>query len=610
MLWGLIQPTLTTCHTLSSHFSASSHTYRIHTSSPAAQALFDQGMLLAYNFNHPEALKSFQEGLKYDPQAPMMHFGIQYALSPYANVVWGPGDAANSFPVVMPNEVVMAKQAAKDGLAAAQAAASLHPGDPQVLAELAYLTAAHDLWRDMRDNADPAWTQALEQYAEALEAIAAEYLSDADAPALAAEARMTLNPWVYWEGPLEKRVPVQPDRVVGPAFVNITAAQARSPGHPLASHLLIHLTEAGTPGSSKYVPRQPGFAALGELGADVLSGSGTPAFPAMGHLTHMPSHIYLRVGRWHDAVVSNKQALAIDEKDAAHCVEPYMPTHNANLLQFSAMMSGELKEAEALAHKMATYPELFGPNNMADGRERSTLAMVQSRYAQWDPLLALTPADLDYSNDGVMIPPGTPEYGNTVYHYVRALAHAAKAAQASDGATRSSHTDQMQSELHALQSAVSALPDDPQTRPGDGIGIYSPGFRRLGQIQLLTAGARAAVLSGDWSSAVNQLQQAIQVDNSFGYTEPPRQQHPIKPCLAWVMLQQGKLQQAESMYREDLADFPLNPWSLKGLQQVYQQQNTAEAKQKLQQVNTDLSESWRHADKDVPLNSSCPTFSD
>lgn len=71
---------------------------------------------------------------------------------------------------------------------------------------------------------------------------------------------MCCSPWVYWQGPLDKRIPVEPERVVGPAFANITAAQARSPSHPLAAHLLIHLAEAGTPGSSKYLPKQPGYA--------------------------------------------------------------------------------------------------------------------------------------------------------------------------------------------------------------------------------------------------------------------------------------------------------------------------------------------------------------
>jgi predicted Zn-dependent protease len=77
-----------------------------------------------------------------------------------------------------------------------------------------------------------------------------------------------------------------------------------------------------------------------------------------------------------------------------------------------------------------------------------------------------------------------------------------------------------------------------------------------------------------------------------------------------VLLQQGKLQEAEQVYLDDLANFPRNPWSLKGLQQVYQKQNTSAAKQKLQKVTSDLTEAWQHADKDLQLNSSCPTFSD
>eukprot|EP00879_Flechtneria_rotunda_P002107 GHRR01002288.1.p1 GENE.GHRR01002288.1~~GHRR01002288.1.p1 ORF type:complete len:734 (+),score=249.35 GHRR01002288.1:60-2261(+) len=590
------------------HYKLNGFHHKINTSSLEAQALFDQGLLLAYNFNHPEALKAFQLGLKYDPNAPMLHWGMAYSLSPYANVVWGPAPADQSYPVVLPNELKLAQEATEAGFAAAQAAQQQSPDDPQLQAELQYITAAHKLWHNVKDSTDKNWFKGLAAYAEALQDISAAHPSDADAPALAAEARMNFSPWVYWSGPWNRRTPVNADTVLNPSLRLINTALERQPNHPLAAHILIHLTEAGTPGSRDYVPEVPGYAVLGERGADILADG--PAFPDMGHLTHMSSHTYIRVGRWHDAVVANKLALAADQRDAARCVQPYMPEHNAALLQYAAMMSGELSEALQLAQQQVEFPETFGPNHMSDGRERAARPYLLARFAQWQPIMQLDRAALDYSNDGVMLPFGTDKFSDGVYHYVRSMALASAAAHARDGPSKAFLTQQMQGEVSLLKQAVQQTPQDPITQPGDGIGIYSPGFKRLGQIELLFAQAHADVLNSNWQSAAQQLQKAIATDTSFGYTEPPRQYQPLKACLGWVYLQQGKLNEAEKAYLDELLELPNNPWSLKGLQQVYQKQATAEAATKLTKVESRLAVAWSHADSEAKLTSSCPVFSD
>ncbi|WIA39815.1 hypothetical protein OEZ86_005868 [Tetradesmus obliquus] len=592
----------------SSYFDLRGFSHPIATSAPAAQALFDQGLLLAYNFNHPEALKAFQAGLKIDPDAPMLHWGVTYSLSPYANLVWGKAPADGSYEVVTTQEVTAAREAATAGLIAANSALAVDPDNGQLQKDLRYVEAAAKLWGAVKQAGDPAWAPALERYAKELESIAADYPTDADAPALAAEARMNLSPWVHWKGPLGRRTPVKPDTVVLPALDDIASSLQRQQRHPMAAHLLIHLTEGGTPGPASPQTLQPGFAALGEPGADVLAEG--PAYPQMGHLTHMPSHSYLRTGRWHDAVTANVLALQADEAQAAKCIEPYMPQHNESMLHFAAAMSGEYAASHELALRQVTYPELFGPGNMADGRERPMLLMLYARWAQWEPLLQLDKSWLDYSNDGVMLPPGTEQFGEGVWHYARALALASAAAHESDAAAAASLRQALAAELAGLDAAVAATPRDPFTQPGDGIGIYSPGFKRLGEIESLVAHARADVLDSRWQPAAKKLRQALFIDGGFGYTEPPRQYQPLKPCLGWLMLQAGRLEEAERVYASDLNDLPRNPWSLRGLQQVYEAQGTPAAAQKLQQVTGELAASWAHADPGLSPSSSCPAFSD
>ncbi|KAF8058948.1 hypothetical protein HT031_005516 [Scenedesmus sp. PABB004] len=604
------------------YFDLRGFTHPIRTSSPLAQRLFDQGLLLAWDFNHPEALRAFRAGLEADPHAPMLHFGVALSLGPYANVVWGAAPPDGSFPVVTPSELAAAQAAAAAGGAEARAAAAAAPGDPRAAAEAAYLAAAERLWGSVASSDDPAFTPALARYAEDLEAIAAAAQpgGDADAWALAAEARMNTSPWEHWAGPLGRRRPLHPDSVELPALRDIAAALAARPGHPLAAHLLIHLTEGGTPGSARDVPALPGFAAAGEPGADALAGPPvgpggdrtSPAWPGMGHLIHMPSHTFLRVGRWHDAVVSNSLALAADEAQAGVCVAPYMPGHNAALLQFAAGMSGELDAARALARRMVDFPETFGPDNMSDGRERATLPLLLARFARWDELAAAAVPDaFDYTRDGVMLPPGADTFNDGVLHYSRALVAAARAARAPDGAgaARDALERELAAEARALAAAVAATPPDPVTRPGPGLGIYSPGFNALGRIELQVVRARQAVLRRDWGGAAAALRAAVAVDDGLGYTEPPRQTQPLRQCLGWVLLQAGRLGEAEQAYRADLAELPRNPWSLRGLQQVYSRQGPASAA-KLQQVTADLAEAWAHADEGLPLNTSCPALSD
>lgn len=578
--------------------------HKIFTSSPEAQALFDQGLLLTYNFNRPEAVNSFRSGLEFDPDAPMLLWGLSHAQGPYANKVWGPAPPDGSFETITPAEFEEAKADAQAALISVQSALAVSPDDPQLLHDAAYIQAEADLWGSVSRYDDPHINKALEQYAAKLESLAVSYPGDPDALGLAAEARMNISPWVHWQGPLDRRRPVKASTVVTPALADIAEALRRYPGHPMAAHLMIHLTEAGTPGVG--LPAVPGNAALGEAAADSLSR--VHPYPSMGHLTHMPGHTYTRLGRWGDAVDANLAALAADAAIAQRCVQPYMPEHNSQQLLYAAVNTGQLALAEQQTQVAIDFPKQYGPSVMADGRERVSRPLIQARFGHWGPVLQLTPSDIDYSSDGIMVSPAADVFGRGVFHYVRALAFASAAAHET-GDARQQHEASLAAELQALSAAVDATPRDVVTRPGEGLGVPSPGFKALGRMELLAARARVDVLRGDLSSAANKLRSAIRIDQTLGYTEPPRQYQPMKECLGWVLLQQGKLKAAEQAYLEDLAELPENPWALKGLAQVYAAQGpTAAAKRA--DAEARFAAAWAHADPGLTLPTSCPSFSE
>ncbi|HEY1963107.1 MAG TPA: hypothetical protein VGG69_11860, partial [Rhizomicrobium sp.] len=241
----------------------SDHHHPITTTNPQTQAFFDQGVRLLFAFNHAEAIRSFREAARLDPNCAMCWWGVATALGPNINLPMQPDAIAPA-------------------LAAIQMARALEPhASPE---EVAWIEAAA-----ARYSADPkADRHALdESYAAAMGKIWAQYPNDLDAGTFYAEAMMDTQPWDYW----------QPDAITpkghGAEIVStLESILKREPMHPGALHLYIHAVEAST------TPERA------EAAADKLE----PLMPAAGHIVHMPSHIYFRVGRYEDAVKVNTLA--------------------------------------------------------------------------------------------------------------------------------------------------------------------------------------------------------------------------------------------------------------------------------------------------------------
>ena len=238
------------------------HHHAITTKSTPAKRYFDQGLVLAYGFNHAEAARSFRQAIKLDPNCAMCNWGLAYVLGPNINAT-------------------MEDDAVTESYAAIQQAVKLSENSSE--AEQAYISALSQRYTDKALEDRSALDLA---YAKAMAQVTREHPDDLDAATIYAEALMNTMPWDYWT---EEGEPKPEAQKVLDTLESILEGE---PNHPGANHLYIHAVEAVKP--------EQAISAADRLG-DLVPGS--------GHLVHMPSHIYIRVGRYHDAAVANQKAM-------------------------------------------------------------------------------------------------------------------------------------------------------------------------------------------------------------------------------------------------------------------------------------------------------------
>src|SRR5262245_18081442 len=292
--------------------SFGTHSYRITTSSADAQRWFDQGLRMVYAFNHAEALKAFRQALRVDPSCAMCYWGIALAEGSNYN---SPTDADRE----------------KTALAAIQQAERLSAGaTPEERALIQALAKRH--------SADPlAKRDALDRaYADAMRDVARQFPDDLEAATFHADAMMNLRPWNLW------MMDGTPQPGTEEIVLTLERVLAKNPEHPYAIHLYIHAVEASaTPGRA-------------EAAADRLA----RLMPGAGHLTHMPAHIYWRVGRYGDAVSTNLVAVQAD-RDYFKTAQPSMlyrglyHTHNIDFIWQSASMMGRSQDTIRYAREFA-----------------------------------------------------------------------------------------------------------------------------------------------------------------------------------------------------------------------------------------------------------------
>ncbi|MGK2915506.1 MAG: hypothetical protein ACSLE5_13855 [Porticoccaceae bacterium] len=317
---------------------------KVSTSNPQAQKYFDQGLMLAYAFNHAEAVRSFREAQRLDPQLAIAYWGEAYALGPNIN--------APMFPdAILPAFAAVEKAVSLKGHA--------QPWERGLIDAVAK--------RYVSDvNADRKPLDAA--YAEAMQTLAKKYPNDPDLLSIAAESMLDTSPWNYWTNDGHPR-PHTMDVVT-----LIEKAIALRADHPLALHLHIHALEA-----SNDAPRA---VASGDRLLTIV--------PGAGHLVHMPAHIFFRVGRYGDAAAANERAIAVDEDYISQCkaqgIYPaaYYP-HNAHFLWIAYSYQGHSADAIAAARKTASNAHDGLPLPTDQFKVAPLHAMV--KFAQWDEVL-------------------------------------------------------------------------------------------------------------------------------------------------------------------------------------------------------------------------------
>lgn len=474
------------------------HHFEVTTKSDRSQYFFDQGYRLTLGFNHSEALRAFKEAVRLDPENAMAYWGWALVLGPNLN---------------LPMQETVVAQA----YSALQMAVSLK--DQVSARERAYIEALA-----VRYSKDPKADRAALDgaYADAMAALVKRYPDDLEAATLYAAAIMNTNPWDYW---YPDGSPKPPTKTV---LSTLQSVIVRNPNHAGAHHYLIHTVESFRP-------------ELGVESADLLG----KLMPGAGHIVHMPSHIYMRVGRYADSYKANILAVKADKGYITQCRSQglyplaYYP-HNIHFLVWSAMFQGRSKEALVAARQVAgAIPANSTDNSWALYESfRSQPMFVMVRFAKWEAILAEPQ------------PEKAAQFMNGVWHYGRGMAY-----------VNQGKTSQAQAEFTRLKKVRQQAESDTS---------YYSGFGAAGALLTIAEEVLAgeiAAKQGNYTRAISHLERAVRLEDGLTYNEPSDWYFPVRHVLGALLLEAGFPAEAEVVYWEDLRRNPKNGYALFGLKQ-------------------------------------------
>jgi tetratricopeptide (TPR) repeat protein len=502
------------------------HTHKITTGNPKTQAYFDQGVRLLFGFNHAEAIRSFREAARLDPACAMCWWGVAFALGPNINLPMQPDAVAPAW-------------------AALEMARSLEPkASPEEVAWIEALAARYA-------QNPPADRHPLDEaFAQAMAKVWDSYPNDLDAGVFYTEAMMDTQPWDYWQS--DAKTP----KGHGAEIVEtLEGVLKREPLHPGALHLYIHAVEAST------TPERA------EAAADKLE----PLMPAAGHIVHMPSHIYFRVGRYEDAVKVNTLAAQKDEAYIAACkAQGFYPlayySHNIHFLWTSSEMLGRYASAKDAARRVIKASDAGLP--MAAGLPpvqlyRLVPVVTDLRFGRWNDVLA------------EKLPPPELKLTTAVYRYARAFAYANK--------RDFKHAAQERALLAAMITKKEFAAIDAFPVPGT----------KMAELGLTLVDGEVARMKGNLPKALVYFKKANDLYDAIPYTEPDYWHQPVSHIYGAALLQAHKPAEAEAVYRRSLTDHRIDGWALFGLEQALKAQGKA---QEAKSVKAEFDKAWSMAD--------------
>ncbi len=506
--------------------------YPVTTNSELAQKYFNQGLILAYGFNHEESFRSFEEVARLDPNCAMAYWGMAYVLGPNINLPMDDGVVHSAYDAI-------------------QEAISLLDEETQKEKDFVIALSKRYASEVMEDRIplDQAYSDAMREYVK-------KYPGDLDAATMFAESIMDLHPWDYWQ----KDGTMQP--WTSEILLTLEEVLKTNPDHHGANHLYIHVVEASK------TPEQ------GIASADKLRFLA----PGAGHLVHMPAHIYIRTGKYHEGSLANLRAVESDEEYINQCNQQgfyplaYYP-HNYHFLWATATLEGDSKTAIDAAIKTSQKP----PDSLLNVCGYQTLQhyaviplYAYVTFGKWDEIL-------NYPQ-----PQDERPYMQSIWHYSRAMAYISN-----------SDFIEAEKELEVLEK----MRFDKKIEDLSIWGINSAGT--LIKIAYEIVCGELAAKKNDYPLAIEHLKKAVEIEYTLRYDEPPTWFYPCRQNLGAVLIEAGKYEEAEKVYRENLTDIPDNGWGLFGLHQaLLKQSKTDEAAE----VEKRFNEAWKYSD--IELSSS------
>lgn len=532
----------------------------VSTGEDEAAEWFNRGLTWAYAFNHEEAYGCFQRALAVDPNFALAHWGAAVVVGPNYNKPWeafDPEDLAESLATADHH---------------ASRARELAPGAPAVEQGLiATLSARYPLATAPEgDEWQTAW---VEGYADACRELLLSHPDDLDVLAITLDALLGVQPWDLWDlttgEPRDGAPTIEAKELVDRALALPGARQ-----HPGLLHFAVHLMEMSpSPESALWIA---------DWARDVV--------PDGGHLVHMPTHIDVLCGDYRRVMETNEAAVRADERYLQHRGALNFYTlyraHNLHFVMYGAMFLGQSQAALSAGRRLEAIlpPELLRVSTppMADWLEgfypMTMHAMI--RFGLWDDIIA-EPF------------PDDPElYCTTmaVMHYAKGVAHAAK-------------EDVAQAERHRelFRAAVQRVPESRT--------VFNNTCQDILAVAAAMLDGEIEYRRGNYDEAFAHLRRSVELDDALPYDEPWSWMQPTRHALAALLLEQGRVEEAETVYRQDLGYeegipranlHPDNVWSLHGyhecLERLGKHELAGVVRRRLDIVR---------AQADVPIKASC-----
>jgi len=544
---------------VSRYFDLGSYWRRVTTTSAPARRWFNRGLVWAYGFNHEEAIRCFEASLGYDENCVMAHWGIAYAVGPNYNAQWDAFDSESLAAAVSRAHAALAEARAAGGFGRA------HPVEQSLIRAMSARFPAAVPPKDCQP-----WSQ---DYAGAMRAVYRDHPDDLDVTALFADALMNLAPWDLWDQHTGEPSSI-PCTSEAREILERALATESGRQHPGILHFYIHLMEM-----SPYPELAlPASGLLREL------------VPDAGHLLHMPTHIDVLCGDYPQVISSNTRAIAADERYVAAQgpmnVYTLYRVHNYHFKIYGAMFLGQshaaLEAADGLAASIPAELLAVERPAMADLLE-GFVAMRQHvliRFGAWQDIIDTPlPADQDLYRATTAI-----------ILYSQGIAHAA-----------TGNINRAKEIREAFRAAAASVPESRTIFTNTCVDIL--------KIAAAMLDGEIAYREGGIDEAFDHLRRAVELDDALLYDEPWGWMQPARHAYGALLLEQGRVAEAEAVYVADLGldatlprarQHPGNMWSLHG----YHECLVRLGKQELAAV---VASQLRLASAyaDVPVTSSC-----